>query len=107
MAEEDSEKTEAPTQKRLDEALQRGDVVKSQEVNTWFVMAGATLMLMVFSGSMSSSLVTTLRGLIANSSIIRMDGPALPGLFQKLGLELIAAIAIPFLLMALAALCGN
>jgi flagellar biosynthesis protein FlhB len=107
MAEEDSEKTEAPTQKRLDEALQRGDVVKSQEVNTWFVMAGATLTLMVFSGSMSSSLVTTLRGLIANSSIIRMDGPALPGLFQKLGLELIAAIAIPFLLMALAALCGN
>jgi flagellar biosynthetic protein FlhB len=107
MAEEDSEKTEAPTQKRLDEALQRGDVVKSQEVNTWFVMAGATLVLMVFSGSMSSNLVTTLRGLIANSSIIRMDGPALPGLFQKLGLELISAIAIPFLLLALAALCGN
>src|ERR1700742_1145449 len=107
MAEEDSEKTEAPTQKRLDEALQRGDVVKSQEVNTWFIMGGATLVLMVFSGGMSSNLVTTLRGLIANSSIIRMDGPALPGLFQKLGLELIAAIAIPFLLMALAALCGN
>jgi flagellar biosynthesis protein FlhB len=107
MADEDSEKTEAPTQKRLDEALQRGDVVKSQEVNTWFVMAGATLVLMIFSGSMSSNLLTTLRGLIANSSIIRMDGPALPGLFQKLGLELIAAIAIPFLLMALAALCGN
>jgi flagellar biosynthetic protein FlhB len=91
----------------LDEAHQRGDVVKSQEVNTWFVMAGATLVLMVFSGSMSSNLVTTLRGLIANSSIIRMDGPALPGLFQKLGLELISAIAIPFLLLALAALCGN
>ena len=28
-------------QKRLDDALERGDVAKSQEVNTWFVIAGA------------------------------------------------------------------
>ena len=33
--------TEDPTQKRLDEALDRGDVAKSQEVNTWFMIAGA------------------------------------------------------------------
>jgi flagellar biosynthesis protein FlhB len=107
MADEDNEKTEEPSQKRLDEALKRGDVVKSQEVSTWFVMAGATLMLMAFSSSMSSGLFTTMRGLLANSSIIRVDGPALPGLFQKLGVELIAAIAVPFLLLMLAALCGN
>ncbi len=43
---DNTEKTEDPTQKRLDEALQRGDVVKSQEVNTWFIIAGATLVLM-------------------------------------------------------------
>ncbi|HEY6831769.1 MAG TPA: flagellar biosynthesis protein FlhB [Pseudolabrys sp.] len=107
MADEDSEKTEEPSQKRLDEALKRGDVVKSQEVNTWFVMAGGTLVLMAFSSSISSGLVTTLRGLIANSAIIRVDGPALPGLFQRLGLELIAAVAVPFLVLMLAALCGN
>ena len=40
-----SDKTEDPTQKRLDDALERGDVVKSQEVNTWFMIAGATLVL--------------------------------------------------------------
>ena len=37
---DDSERTEDPTQKKLDEALERGDVAKSQEVNTWFVIAG-------------------------------------------------------------------
>ena len=60
MADEqdDTEKSEDPTQKRLDEALERGDVVKSQEVNTWFVIAAATLILMSFSGSMSSGLTT-------------------------------------------------
>jgi len=102
-----ADKTEDPTQKRLEDALKRGDVVKSHEVNTWFVIAGATLVLMVFSGGMGADLSTTMRGLIANAHDIRMDGPALPRLFQKIGIELIAAIAIPFLLLMLAALCGN
>jgi flagellar biosynthetic protein FlhB len=101
------DKTEDPTAKRLDDALKRGDVVKSQEVNTWFVIAGATLVLMTFSGGMGQDLATTMRGLIANSYDIRMDGPALPALFQKISLELIAAVAIPFLLLMLAALGGN
>ena len=39
----DTERTEDPTQKRLDDAHAKGDVAKSQEVNTWFVIAGATL----------------------------------------------------------------
>lgn len=105
--ESDNEKTEEPSQKRLDEALQRGDVVKSQEVNTWFVMGAATLVLMVFSGGMSDSLMTSMRGLVANSYQIRVDGPALPGLFQKIGLEMIAAMAVPFLVLLLAAVAGN
>lgn len=102
-----SEKTEEPTQKRLEEALKRGDVVKSQEVNTWFVIAGATLVLMAFSGGMGEGLTTTMRGLIANAHDIRVDGPALPRLFQKIGVELIAAVAIPFLVLLLAAIAGN
>ncbi len=102
-----SEKTEDPTQKRLDDALQRGDVVKSQEVSTWFIMAGATLVLIAFSGGVGANLTTTMRGLIANAYDIRTDGPALPRLFEKLGGELIATLAIPFLLLMLAALAGN
>ena len=54
---------EDPTPKRLDEAIRRGDVVKSQEVNTWFMIAGGTLMLMVFAAPMASSLQATFRGL--------------------------------------------
>jgi len=111
MAEADlhdnAEKTEDPTQKRLDEAIKRGDVVKSQEVNTWFIMAGAALVLTAFSGTMGSSLTATLRGLIANAGIINVDGPALPLLFQRIGIEIIAAVAIPFLLLMLAAFGGN
>jgi len=104
---DDAEKTEEPTQKRLDEALARGDVVKSQEVSTWFIMAGAALVLMSFSGSASRELAATMRGLIANAHVIRVDGPALPLLFEKIGMEALAALAVPFLVLMLAALAGN
>ena len=94
MAEEFSEnenKTEEPTQKRLKEALKRGDVVKSQEVNTWFVVAGGALVLMAFSGTMGKDLSATMRGLIANAHDISVDGSALPRLFQKIGSEMISS----------------
>ena len=109
MADEtdNTEKTEDPSQKRLDDALKRGDVVKSQEVNTWFIIAGGTLVLMAFSGTMSGQISNTMRGLIANAHNISMDGPAVPRLFEKIGVELIAALAIPFLILMLAALGAN
>jgi flagellar biosynthetic protein FlhB len=109
MADDQGEfdKTEEPTQKRLDEAIKRGDVAKSQEVNTWFVIAGAALVLMTFSGAMSRDLTATMRGIIANSYDINLDGPALPWLFEKIGSEMVAAVAIPFLVLILAALGGN
>lgn len=109
MAEEPDleDKTEDPSQKRLDDAFEKGNVVKSQEVNTWFIIAGATLVLMTFSGGMGKELTATMRGLIANSAIITMDGPSLPRLFEKVGVELLAALAVPFLILMLAALAGN
>ncbi len=107
MAEDDTERTEDPTQKRLDDALEKGDVVKSQEVNTWFIMGGATLALSIFSGSMGSGILVPLRNLIANSWMIRTDGPGLMALLASLEFALIAAVGIPFLLLMLAAIAGN
>ncbi len=104
---EDTERSEDPTQKRLDEALERGDVAKSQEVNTWFVIAGGALLLMAFSGPMANSLATTLRGLVAHSGSIRVDGRGFTSIVEKLSLEVVAAVAIPLLLLALAAVGGN
>jgi flagellar biosynthetic protein FlhB len=104
---DNSERTEDPTQKRLDEALERGDVVKSQEVNTWFVLAAATLILLTFSGSMGGSITEMLRGVVAQAHQIPVDGRGLTRTMEKLGLEIIAAVAIPFVLLMLAAVVGN
>jgi len=104
---DDSEHTEDPTAKRLDEAIKRGDVVKSLEVNTWFMIAAGTLALMVFATPMAANLETTFRGLLANSSRIRADGPALANLVNELAMNVLAALGIPLLLLALAAIAGS
>ena len=104
---DDSEHTEDPTPKRLDEAIRRGDVVKSAEVNTWFMIAGGTMVLMLFAGSAAAKLETTLRGLIANSYQIPMNGPALANLAAVLGRDVLGSIGVPFFILAIAALAGS
>src|SRR4029079_6233757 len=109
MADEsdDTEKTEDPTQKRLDDALERGDVAKSQEINTWFVIAGATLVLSTFAGSIGDGFQTPLRNLIANSWQIRTDGPGLLALTEQIGYRLAAVLGVPLFLLMMAAVAGN
>ena len=108
MADENdsADKTEDPTQKRLDDAHDCGDVAKSQEINTWFVISGGTLVLSTFSGSIGG-IVTPLRNLVANSWMIQADGPGLMALAQNLEYLLIAALGVPLLMLALAAIAGN
>jgi flagellar biosynthesis protein FlhB len=96
--EDDSEKTEDPTQKRLDEALERGDVVK---------IAGATLVMSTFSGSMGGGIMQPLRNLLANAWMIRTDGPGLMQLAKSLEYAVIAAVGVPFLMLVIAAIAGN
>jgi flagellar biosynthesis protein FlhB len=108
MADEDDggERSEDPTQKRLDDALERGDVAKSQEVNTWFMIAGATLVLSTFAGSIGG-IQTPLKNVIANSWMIRTDGPGLLLLAKNLEYAVFAAIGVPLLMLVIAAIAGN
>lgn len=108
MADEDKEsKTQDPTQKRLDDALEKGDVAKSQEVNTWFVIAASTLLLSSFSGSIGSGILVPMRNLLMNMHEIRVDGPGLLSLTGQLEYVLIGALGVPLLLLLIAGVCGN
>jgi flagellar biosynthetic protein FlhB len=104
---DDSEHTEDPTPTRLDEAIKRGDVVKSTEVNTWFMIAAGALALMVFARPAASSLQAALGGLRAHSYQIPADGPALAHMARGLLLNVLAALGLPLVLLAIAALAGS
>ncbi|MGB8398139.1 flagellar biosynthesis protein FlhB [Bradyrhizobium sp.] len=107
MADDIDDKTEDPTQKRLDDAHARGDVAKSQEVNTWFVISGGTLVLSTFSGSIGGGILSPMRNLIANCWMVHTDGAALLALGNSLGYAVLAAVGVPLLMLMLAAIAGN
>ena len=108
MADDDKEsKTQDPTQKRLDDALEKGDVAKSQEVNTWFVIAASTLLLSSFSGSISAGIEMPMRNLLMNLHQIRVDGPGLLSLTARLEWMLISVLGIPLLILIVAGVGSN
>ena len=109
MAEEtdQSEKTEDPSQKKIDDAYRRGDVPKSQELSSAFVLLGGTLVVGLMTGPAMVDLAGLFRGLIAQSASIPLDAGALVALAGKLGPEVAVAVALPFLFLMAMAVAGN
>jgi flagellar biosynthetic protein FlhB len=104
---DDQERSEDPTPKRLEDAIKRGDVAKSQEVNTWFSLASGTLALFVFGGIAANHLAHTLAQLLATSHAMGMDGRAIMRFSGSLLLDVLIAIGPLLLLLLIAAIGGN
>ncbi|MBB3973549.1 flagellar biosynthesis protein FlhB [Hansschlegelia beijingensis] len=109
MAESDEggEKTEEPTRKKIEDALKRGDVAKSQELNVWFGLAATTLALSIFGDGATSSLGEMLTRFLAEPQRFAMDGASLRAMAGGLGFAIAAAVGLPMVLLALAAIAGN
>jgi len=104
---DDSEKTEDPTQKRLKEAHDKGDVPKSQEVSTWFTLAGATLMIAIFAPGTAESLGNVMKGYLEHAHQIPTDGLALKALWRDTGQSVAVIVGVPLLALVLMAVAGN
>jgi flagellar biosynthetic protein FlhB len=109
MAEDrdDSQRTEEPTQKRLDEAREHGDIVKSTEVTTFAALAGGTLAIAMFGRSAAEGFVATFRGLIENADQLDVDPAGMMSLFRTAGLETAALLAPALAVIAGCALAGH
>lgn len=104
---EQHEKTEDPTHKKLEDAHRKGDVAKSQEVNTWFLMIAATLVLMMFAKDMSASLAGKLKVILSQAHEMPVTGQGLRANLESLYIAVLGALAIPFILFVVAGLAGN
>src|SRR5580698_10321458 len=102
-----SSQTEEPIQKRLTEAREHGDVVKSQEVSTFIVLAGATLAIAIFGRSASESMANTFRMFLEQPEQFTMSGGDLLQLMRATLLHLMAILGPFFVLMVMAGLGGN
>ncbi len=80
---EDDDKTEEPTQRRLEEAAKRGDVAKSLELNTFFVLAGFTLAVVVSGGYAARETALGLRSFLMNAHQVPSSGAAFQAVAAK------------------------
>jgi len=106
-AADQEDRTEEPTQKRLDEAIKRGDVAKSAELNTLFVLGAFTLGLMLLAGPVMGSLTLELRGFLMNAHLVPSDPAGMAGAGRSALIIWFSAAALPVALMALAGLAGG
>jgi flagellar biosynthesis protein FlhB len=106
-AEDKDQKTELPTQRKLEKALEQGDVAKSQEVVSFFILGAATLAFLISSGWIGRDLTAKLRGVIANAHAVSIDNAGLTHLAWFCVLAILAALALPFLFGVAAGIAGN
>jgi len=104
---DDTEKTEDPTQKKLDDAHNKGDVPKSQEVSTWFTVAGIALIAWFVVQPLANGLLGDLRGFFVHAHEIPVDGNGLRKLWMRSGIIIGSAIALPLSIIMFMALAGN
>ncbi|MDD7910452.1 MULTISPECIES: flagellar biosynthesis protein FlhB [Pseudovibrio] len=109
MADEtdDSEKTEDPSQKRLTEAHEKGDVPKSQEVNGWFALLGTAMVVAFFAQPTAAGIADILKGFFEHADSIPVDGGGLLFLLQDTGPHILVVLALPLLVMMVLAVVGN
>ncbi len=100
------DKTEDPTERRIEQAIERGDVPKSMESATFFALASGTLALTVVGTAGLGDFVAGMRGFLANAHQVPFDSGGLMGVVQFSVWKIFAICAIPFV-FALAAGIGQ
>jgi len=102
-----SQQTEEPTAKRLEQAREHGDVVKSAELSTFILLGGGTLAIAMFGKYTAVSLARTLSLFLQQPDTMSVDGASLTAMMRLLLPKLALAVAPFFAVMIAAGLAGH
>jgi flagellar biosynthetic protein FlhB len=95
-----SSKTEDPSEKKLRDAHEKGNVAKSQEVNTWFILMGSALIFAVMAGPTTTSLVASLKVLLADAEKFEVGSQALSSFWNGLAGSILLVAILPSMILA-------
>jgi flagellar biosynthesis protein FlhB len=103
---DNSQKTEQPTQKRLDEARKKGDVAKSQDVPIWFLLVAAAA-IMAGAGPLAQSIVSPLARILDHPHAFRLSDGGAQKLLYELLMALFVPMAVVFAVLIVASFAGH
>jgi flagellar biosynthesis protein FlhB len=108
MAEEDdSQKTEDPTSKKLEDARKKGQVPVSKEVGNFMLLFGGGLVLMMLGPSMAEAVRDLSLGFIEHPHMIDVSRAGMPILLKDVMLGMLWVLGIPFVLLVFFAAAGH
>ncbi len=102
-----SQQTEEPTQKRLQEAREHGDVIKSTEVNALVLLAGGALAIAMFGGSAMKGLAVAMRLFLEQPDQMSLDPGDIMALARHTVMSIGTILAPVFAVMMAAAVGGH
>ena len=101
--EDDSQKTEDPTPKKLEESRKKGQVALSREVNNWVMLLTGTVVLLAVAPSFFTAMTSYMRSYIEQAHLM----PGAPGGFgvilEGTFFEVLKMLLLPFLILMAAA----
>ncbi|HEY2069312.1 MAG TPA: flagellar biosynthesis protein FlhB [Rhizomicrobium sp.] len=104
---DDSQKTEEPTQRRLDDARDNGDIVKSMEVSAFVLLMGATIAIAFFAKNAAVNFASQFRIFIEQPDQIPVDSTGVMAIFKGSTWHMGEILAPIFGVLMLAGLAGH
>ena len=103
---DDSQKTEDPTPKKLEETREKGQVPLSKELNNWIMLLAATIVVVAMGGGIMTRLAETFQNLMINSYQISGSQGGYERVLVELFTETFYAIGLPVLFLVIAAIAA-
>jgi flagellar biosynthetic protein FlhB len=108
MAESGSgEKSEEPTAKKLTDAREKGQIARSKDLGTLFVLVGSACAMLLMGSSLASAVANMMTHLLSFDRQAAMDINALIRVISEGVMQVITPLLWMFFIIALAAFIGN
>ena len=104
---DDSQRTEDPTQKRLQDAREKGEFPRSQDVVTFATLSAATFAIVVWGGEAGQIFIERFGGFLSHPEDFDASAGGILGLAWAVAAALAAILAVPFVAMLVGAIGGN
>ena len=102
-SEDDSSKTEEPTQKRLDEARKKGQTISTRELNHFFMILALAFFIMVLAPGFCVSLLDILTPFITRPDAFEVTAAGVKDTFANVIAETALILVVPLILLSFVA----
>lgn len=106
-APEQDSKTEDPSQKKLEDAHKKGDVAKSQEVTTWFMLLGSAIVFSMIAPWTAQNLSSALGTVFMNADLYDVEGAGFSDFFNGLAFTMLGVVFTPLIVLYVCGVLAN